>query len=104
MYVIVCQDMPLRHQAVQACHAGIAAGKDLIEVDNPYLVLLTIPTQHELIELSTSLTKAGVAHRVFHEADMGGRATALATGCVTEEQRQLFAGMPLYGARAKVAA
>lgn len=91
---------------MQAVHAGIAAGKDLIKVDSPHLVLLTIPTQHELIELSIRLTKAGVPHRVFHEDDLGGRATALATGCVEEGQRWLFAGMALYTGkeRRKVAA
>jgi len=87
--------MPANHQAVQACHASIAAGRDLIKADQPYLALLTIPNTSDLIQLSCKLTNAGVAHRVFHEDDMGGRATALATGVVTKDQRKLFRDLSL---------
>lgn len=88
--------MPIQHQAVQACHASVAAGRDLIRLDSPYLILVTVPTQHDLIELSTRLTKEGIAHRVFCEEDMGGRPTALATIPVSQKQRKLFQKFPLY--------
>lgn len=90
--------MPLQHQAVQAVHAGIAAGRELIRCDNPYLVLLTIPTQAELVRLSCHLTKHGVAHRVFIEDDMGGRPTALGTEPIGKDdpKRRLFRGLKAY--------
>jgi hypothetical protein len=98
--------MPLQHQAVQATHAGIAAGRDLIRCEQPYLVLLTVPTQHELIKLSCHLTKHVVKHKVFHEDDMGGRPTALATEPIGKEdaKRRLFKGLRIYRATSEVAA
>lgn len=90
--------MPLSHQAVQACHAAVAAGQDLIQIREPYLILLSIPTQFDLIALSCKLTKESISHRVFREEDMGGRPTALATTSLTQEQRKHFRGLPLYRA------
>ena len=91
--------MPLHHQAVQACHASVAAGRDLIRCQEPYLILVTIPSQHDLVALSVRLTKAGIAHRVFNEEDMGGRATSLATGPILQNQRKHLRHLPLYRAR-----
>jgi hypothetical protein len=88
--------MPLTHQAVQACHAAIASGRDLIKCEEPYLVLCAIPTKNELVALSVMLTKAGIAHRVFREEDMGGRPTALATEALTQEQRKHLRHLQLY--------
>lgn len=90
--------MPISHQAVQACHAAVAAGRDLIRCPEPYLILVTIPTRHELVALSANLSKAGVAHRVFCEEDMGGRPTALATEPITQRQRKHLRHLPLYQA------
>ncbi len=94
--------MPLQHQAVQACHASVAAGRDLIRCQEPYLILVTIPTQHELIALSVRLKQTGVEHRVFCEEDMGGRPTALATGPITQKDRKHLRHLPLYCAGSSV--
>ena len=96
----MCGDIPLQHQAVQSTHAGIAAGRDLIRCQNPYLVLLTIPNQSELIRLSCHLTKHEVKHRVFIEDDMGDRPTALATEPIAKDdpKRRLFRGLKTYRA------
>lgn len=88
--------MPISHQAVQACHASVAAGRDLIRSENPYLVLVTVPTKSDLVLLSTQLSRAGVDHRVFHEEDMGGRPTALATRPLTQKERKHLRHLPLY--------
>lgn len=104
MYVVVCEDLSPSHQAVQACHAGIAAGRDLIRCSEPYLVLLTVPTQSDLVALSVRLNKADVKHRVFHEEDLGGRPTALATEAIeqivgnriTSPKRKLFRELKMY--------
>lgn len=100
----MCRDLPLQHQAVQATHAGLVAGRDLKVNDDPFLVVLTVPTKSELIELSTQLTKHGVGHKVFHEADMDGRPTALGTAGLAKDdpRRRLFRKCKLY--RATVAA
>ncbi len=88
--------MPAQHQAVQVCHASIAAGRDLIRCHNPYLILVTVPTQADLYTLSNGLSAAGVDHRVFHEDDMGGRMTALATRAVSRKERKWFQKLRLY--------
>lgn len=92
--------MPLEHQSVQACHAAVAAGRDLIRHPDPHLVLVTVPTINELVSLSVKLTDAAVAHRVFVEADMGGRATALATRPLLQQERKHLRQLPLFKARA----
>jgi hypothetical protein len=96
VYVAVCNDIPLAHQAVQACHASVAAGRDLVTCKEPYLVLVTVPDQYALVELSVRLSANGVAHTVFREDDMGGRPTALATGPLTQGDRKYFRELPLY--------
>jgi hypothetical protein len=96
VYAVVCKDIPLQHQAVQACHACIAAGREIISIPTPYLVVLTVPDEAALIALSNKLNDNGVQHRVFREDDMGGRATALATQNLNHRQRDLFIGIKLY--------
>lgn len=88
--------MPPSHQAVQACHASVSAGRDLIRCKDPYLVLVTIPTKNDLVALSVQLTRAGIDHRVFHEDDMGGRPTALATRPIIQKERKHMRHLPLF--------
>ena len=94
--MVVCQDLSLPQQAVQACHACISAGRDLIRIQEPYLALLTVPTRYDLIAMSAKLHKAGIAHRVFREEDLDGRPTALATRPVSKKERKHFRKLPLY--------
>lgn len=96
MYVVVCRDLSISQQAVQACHASIAAGRDLVRVDSPYLVLVTVESLAGLVALSAQLTVEGIKHRVFIEDDPGGRATALATEPVSWSQRRWFRQLPLF--------
>lgn len=102
VYVVVCSDLPLAHQAVQACHAAVAAGRDLVRVDEPHLILVTVPDEDGIISLSQKLYEAGVDHRTFCEADLGDRATALATAPIRQKQRKHLAHLPLYRPAAAV--
>lgn len=88
--------MPTTHQAVQACHASVAAGRDLVRCKDPYLILVTVPDRAALVALSVRLTVAGIAHRVFQEDDMGGRPTALATRPIVQKERRWLRELPLY--------
>jgi hypothetical protein len=96
--------MPLSHQWVQACHAAVAAGRDLIRCPQPYLILVTVPAKHDLVALSVRLSRAGIDHRVFHEDDMGGRPTALATRPILQRDRRHFRDLPLAAVPEAVAA
>ena len=97
MYVVVCADLTPSQQAVQSCHACIAAGRDLVQCDSPNLVLVTVPDEKALEAISGCLDLAGIRHRVFVEEDLGDRATALATEPIEQSQRKHFRDLPLYG-------
>jgi hypothetical protein len=75
-----------------------------VRVPEPYLILVTVPTQHDLVALSCHLTAQGIAHRVFQEEDLGGRPTALATRPIAQHERKYFRSLPLYqGVRSSTA-
>ena len=98
IYIVVRADLPLRHQVVQACHASISVARDRLISDDeqhPSLVVLTVPNQAALIETSCKLSKLGVTHRTFFEADMDGQPTALATEPLEAGRRKVFANYPL---------
>lgn len=96
VYVLICADLEIRHQLVQACHAAIEAGQKHIKHECPYLVACTVPCERSLLQWSERLTAAGISHSVFREADMGGRATSLVTRDLSNEERETFKGLPLY--------
>lgn len=96
--MLVRSDIPLAHQAVQAIHAGISAARDLIPegMIHPNLVLCTVPNRDWLTAIEDKCTQAGIASRVFLEADMNDEPTALATQPVGKEMRKLFRDLPLF--------
>lgn len=98
VYVVVRQDIPLAHQAVQAVHAGISSARELIPSGaiHPSLVLCTVPDEAALLAVQDRCHRAGIANRIFLESDMGEAPTALATGPVGKPQRKLFRDLPLF--------
>lgn len=97
MYILVREDIPPKHQAVQACHAGISAGRELIPRDeqHPNLVVLTVPDEAALMRWCERLDHAQVGYRYFREADMADQVTAVATEPLEPWQRKLFKQLPL---------
>jgi hypothetical protein len=98
VYVAVRRDLPLACQSVQAVHAGISAGRDLIAKDctNPNLVLLTVPDLPALLSLRHQCDAAGIGNRVFVEDDIGYQPTAIATEPVNGKARKIFQKLPLF--------
>lgn len=96
--MVVRNDLPLAHQAVQAVHAGIASARELIadDVIHPSLVLCTVPDRDALMAFSDRCIKAGVKHSIFNESDMGGQPTALATEPIDKPARKWFKDLPLF--------
>ena len=93
VYVFVRTDIPIVHQAVQATHAGIASARSGLidcEHDHPSLVLIGIPNEDELKRVSARLNKCGFRHSMFHEDDMDGQVTAIATQSVGHEDKKHF--------------
>lgn len=98
VYVAVRRDLPIAYQAVQAVHAGISAGRELIakENTNPNLVLVSVPDLASLIELRNRCDDAKIANRLFVEEDIGYQPTALATEPVNGKARRVFQKLPLF--------
>lgn len=103
MYVVVREDIPVADQAVQACHATIAAASSYAErtvTDN--LVLCGVSDEAELLETSKRLELEGIPFRLFHEPDLAGQATALATEPVDSATRRHFRHLRLLAPPAQV--
>jgi hypothetical protein len=98
VYVAVRRDIPLTHQAVQAVHAGISAGRELIpsEIEHPNLVLLTVPDLQSLLSLRAECDAAGIQSTTFVEADLNHQPTAIATQPVNGKARRVFQKLPLF--------
>ena len=74
----------------------MAAGRDLIRIPEPCLILVTVPALPDLVALSVRLSAAGIAHLTFREEDMGERVTALATEPILQKDRKHFRDLPLF--------
>lgn len=93
IYILTRSDLPVSHQAVQATHAAIEAGrKGLIPADgdHPYLVELTVPSEQHLANMLCTLELAKIPHIAYREPDLGDSLTAIATAPVAQEQRRHF--------------
>ena len=64
---------------------------------HPSLVLLTVDNESALAALHETLSDQGITCSLFHEEDMGGQLTALATAPVEQSQRKLFRDLPMLG-------
>jgi len=53
-------------------------------------VLIGIPDEFELKRVSARLNDIGIRHSMFHEEDLGGQVTAIATQSVGRENKKLF--------------
>ncbi len=99
MYVLVREDLPPSHRAVQASHAVIEAFRQGIMPsfadEHPYLIELTVPTEGHLARMVGTLELAKIPHCVYREPDFGNEATAIATAPVAESQRRHFRRWPL---------
>ncbi len=98
MYVAVRRDLPLAYQSVQAVHAGITAGRELIspEIKNPNLVLVTVPDLRALLNLRNQCHEHGIKNQLFVEEDIGYQPTSLATEPVSGKARNVFRKLPLF--------
>jgi len=64
------------------------------DIRHPILVVATVENEAELLRSSVALTNNGIEHAVFFEDDINSY-TALATKCVTGDQRKAFRKYPL---------
>jgi hypothetical protein len=79
-YVVVRTGIPLADQVVQVGHACLQAGCQFEQPeDATHLVVLGVPTQMALYEVSMRCKQAGIQHLLFYEPDDAMGHTALCT-------------------------
>jgi hypothetical protein len=91
--VLVRRDLPAPQQAVQAIHAALEAGRAGLIASNaehPHVVLCHVESIHALLRASDQLKQAEILHQLFHEPDLDGAPTALATEPVRGKVRAHF--------------
>lgn len=95
--MIVRRDLTPEQIAVQSSHACLELGKQFPWTgEHPHLVLVTVPDEKALVELSLSLQSRSYSVVDFREPDLGGSLTAVAVSGVTGEARNAFRSLPLF--------
>lgn len=84
---MVRTDLSLPQQVVQAAHAAFAAGAHFQSDPHLSLSLCGVKGRWAIQEVAEYLDQHGIPHVDFHEPDLGGALTALATGPLTDEGR-----------------
>jgi hypothetical protein len=90
--VLVRKDLPHPQQVVQACHASIEAARSFLPTGaaHPFVIVCGIRDGPALARCLERLRSLGIAHRPFHEPDIGNQLTAIATEPLRPEQRRFF--------------
>lgn len=84
---------------VQACHAALEAARAFLPFshDHPNVIVLGLPDESALQHCLHELTRLNVRHRPFHEPDVGGQLTAIATAPLPIAHKRLFRKYRLLG-------
>lgn len=100
LYVVTRCDLPAGHQATQSAHAAFAFSQEhpgitsLWHRESKFLILLSVPDEATLLELTRRVEAAGIAHTAWREPDWDDTLTALAIAPSAETMR-LTASLPL---------
>ena len=95
--------MQAAHAAIEACRTGLippnGSGDGGLapggEAPHPHLVLCHVNSIPALLRAAESLRAAGIRFQIFHEPDLGGAPTALATEPLRGEARAPLRRFPL---------
>jgi hypothetical protein len=92
VYVLVRRDLSHPQQVVQACHASLEAARAFLPSDHehPFLVICGVRDEPRLWRCLDVLSAAGIRHCAFHEPDLDGQLTAVATEPLSGPIRQVF--------------
>jgi hypothetical protein len=77
---------------VQACHASLEAARAFLSTDqpHPFVIVCGLRDERSLAQALDRLRRAGVRCRAFHEEDLGGALTAVATEPLSDPQRGIL--------------
>ena len=87
--------MQAAHAAIEACRARVIPLSDSDGVPHPHLVLCHVGSIPALLRAAESLRRGGIRFQLFHEPDLGGAPTALATEPLRGEARAPLRRFPL---------
>lgn len=81
VYCVTRKDLPIIHQAVQAGHACLMAGKEFPKQDyeETFLIYLHAENQEDMRGIMSGLVREGVKFVSFHEPDFDRGLTSFAT-------------------------
>lgn len=100
-YLFVRKDLSTPQIVVQASHAAIMAGQQLISsaIEHPHLVVCGMKSEMELIKLQGRLKEANIRFCAFEEPDRDNETTAVITEPVFGEQRRMFRRFNCFGSQ-----
>lgn len=86
------KDLSIEQQSVQAIHAAMEAARHFLPVGqtHPHLALLGVESENQLLIALDRIQSAGIKVQKFHEPDIGGQLTAIATESLSGDRRKLF--------------
>jgi hypothetical protein len=87
----------LADQVVQVGHACLMAGNHFEQAEDGHLVVLTVPNQMALREVSLDCTVHGIRHVLFDEPDDDMGHTALCSEPISGPLRKVFGKLHLWG-------
>ena len=95
VYVFVRNDLSYAQKAVQSAHAAVEACRWYLDEDLPHpsIIILVVKNEAKLkkVEEEIKNMEGGVFHyEAFREPDMGNEMTAIATGPLYGDQRDMF--------------
>lgn len=90
------RSLSIAQQAVQGAHASIEAARDglISSGPHPHLVLCRAKNLQKEVE---RLEASGIRYRSFHESDLDGRLTAVATEPLFGDTRRRLSHLTLFG-------
>lgn len=91
VYVIVRNDLSPAQRAVQSCHAIIETTRNFnMSGEHPSVIICEVKSEHKLREIATELSGKNIKYSAFHEPDIGGQLTAIASEPLRLEKRDAF--------------
>lgn len=96
VYLFVRQDIPLEHQLVQSNHATLSMASHYGIEGIPNLVLIGVPNQATLRDISLELSVNQIPHWDWTEPDFDFGFTAICTAPIQGQQRRALAQYQLW--------
>lgn len=94
---MVRTDLSVAQQLVQSIHAAHEAGIRFGDPNNvASVVVCRVSSEEELLKTKERLDSREIRSYLFHEPDIGGQATALATEPVSGSKRKVLSKYPLW--------